>query len=233
MRTGLFGGTFNPIHNGHLKAAREVKKGFCLDKISLIPSALPPHKKPEGIADADARMTMIRLAVSGDPDFSISDIEQRRIGPSYTIDTVIHYKTLLPEDATLYLIVGLDAFLEMDTWKSYVDLLKLVPFIVMTRTVSGYSGLSSHQASNRASGRASMREILERYLKANLSEEYRFTPSPSCYVHPVNQPVFIFNFTPLDISSSDIRERVAKGDAINRLVPEKVADYIKAKGLYR
>ena len=78
-----------------------------------------------------------------------------------------------------------------------------------------------------------MQKILQRYLIANLSREYRFKPSSSCYVHPVNQPVFIFNFVPLDISSSDIRERVAQGSAIGHLVPEKVADYIQAKGLYR
>ena len=221
MRIGLFGGTFNPIHSGHLKAAKEVKKGFALDRISFIPSALPPHKEPEGVVNPHDRMEMIRLAVADDSDFSISDVEQKRSGPSYTIDTVSYFKSVLPKDAKLYLIVGLDALLEMDTWKAYMDLFLLIPFIVMARPVPG-----CHDPSL-------MWKTLENYLKTKISDGYQFSPSlPGC-VHPDKQPVFLFDFKPLDISSTKIRERIAKGRSIHRLVPEKVADYIKTKGLYR
>jgi len=221
MRIGLFGGTFNPIHRGHLRAAKEVKKGFALDKISFIPSALPPHKESEGVAGASDRMEMIRLAVSDDTDFSISDIEQKRLGPSYTIDTVCLYKTVLPQDTLLYLIVGFDAFLEMDTWKSYMDLFLRIPFIVMERPVPGLSD------------RRLMWEKFENYLKTKISNRYQFSSSQSGYVHPEKQPVFIFNFKPLDISSTRIRERVSEGKPIHHLVPEKVEAYIQTKGLYR
>ena len=221
MRIGLFGGTFNPIHSGHLKAAKEVKRGFVLDNISFIPSFLPPHKKPDGVADAADRMEMIRFAVSGDPDFSISDVEIQRLGPSYTIDTVYHYRSVMSPGTSIFLIVGLDAFLEMDTWKSYPDLFKLVPFIVMARHAGGCDDSSF------------MMETLESYIKRKISDRYRFSASRSGYFHPENQPVFIFNFRPLDISSTEIRRLVAGGKSIHHLVSEKVENYIQTKGLYR
>jgi nicotinate-nucleotide adenylyltransferase len=221
MRIGLFGGTFNPIHSGHLKAAKEVGKRFVLNKTAFIPSFLPPHKKPDRVADADDRMEMIRLAVSDDADFSISDVEQQRLGPSYTIDTVCHYRSVLPPGTSIFLVVGLDAFLELDTWKSYPDLFKMIPFIVMARHT------------NRCDDLSFMLETLEPYIKKKISDRYRFSDSQCGYVHPENQPVFLFNFRPLDISSTKIRRLIAGGKSIHHLVPEKVEDYIQTKGLYR
>ena len=137
MHVGLFGGTFNPIHNGHLKAIEEVLKGFSLDKSYLIPSAIPPHKEQRNLVDAKDRMEMIRLAVATCPalmeSVTVSDVELKRKGPSYTIDTVCHFKSILPKDSRLYLILGLDAFLEIDTWKSYTNLFMLTSFIVIPR----------------------------------------------------------------------------------------------------
>ncbi len=220
MRIGLFGGTFDPIHHGHLRAALEVKEGFALDKIYLIPAAIPPHKASGGIAGAKDRLEMIRLAVSGYSDFTVSDIELKRSGPSYTIDTVNHFKSILPEDTRLYLIVGLDAFLEIDTWKSYNDLFLLVSFIVMARPGAGYSsGITKWKT-------------YEDYIKSRISHGYEFSVTQSCYVHEEKQPVFIFDVSLLDISSTKIRELVKKGSSIKFLVPEKVEDFIKTKGLY-
>lgn len=221
MRIGLFGGTFNPIHSGHLKAAREVKKGFGLDQVVFIPSFLPPHKKPDGVAEAVDRMEMIRMTVSDDPDFSISEVELRRLGPSYTIDTVTHYITVMPAGASIFLIVGLDAFLEMDTWKSYPDLFKLIPFIVMSRHIDGGEDF------------AVMMKTLEPYIREKISDQYRFCASSAGYVHPENKPVFLFCFQPLDVSSTEIRRLVARGKSIRGLVPERVEGYIQTKGLYR
>ena len=135
-RIGLFGGTFNPIHLGHIQVVREVKAGFGLNKILIIPSALPPHKEPDGVVDAEDRLEMIRLAFSDDPNFVISDVELKRSGPSYTIDTVRHFKSISPENTKFYLIMGLDAFLEIDSWRSYNDLFLLIPFIVMSRIIN-------------------------------------------------------------------------------------------------
>ena len=220
MRIGLFGGTFNPIHFGHLRAALEVKEGFGLEKIHLIQSAIPPHKERGGIVDADDRLDMTRLAVSNDPDLTVSDIEVKRSGLSYTIDTVNHFKSILPEDHTLYFIMGIDAFLEIETWKSYMDLFLLVKFIVVDR--AGIPG----------GLRKSPREIIEHYLKTRVSADYFFSSSKSCFIHDQKERVFVFNVSTLDISSTKIRKLIRSGKSINFLVPHKVNEYIKTKGLF-
>ena len=205
---------------GHVQVIREVKEKFGLDKIFLIPSAFPPHKETEGIIDGLDRIEMIRLAFSDDPDFVVSDVELKRSGFSYTIDTVRHFKSIFPENTKLYFIVGLDAFLEVDTWKSYKDLFLLIPFIVMSRAATGQRDTVLQW------------KHLGSYIKSKISDEYRHSASRSCYIHDVKQPVFLFEVTPVEISSTEIRERIRKGRTIKSLVPEPVGDLIKAKGLY-
>lgn len=217
---GLFGGTFNPIHLGHIQVIQEVKKEFGLDKIFIIPSALPPHKEPDGLVDAGDRVAMIRLSFSNHPDFAVSDVELKRSGPSYTIDTVRHFKSILPEDSELFLILGLDAFLEIVTWKSYKDLFLLIPFIVMSRGAAGKDGTVFG------------RRTVEDYLKSKISEGYKLSASQSSYVHEAKQPVFVLNVTPIDISSTKIRKLIKTGRPIKSLVPEIVEAFIKSKGLY-
>lgn len=219
-RIGLFGGTFNPIHLGHVRVVREVKTGFDLDKIFIIPSALPPHKEVGGVVDAENRLEMIRLAFSNDPDFVVSDVELKRSGPSYTIDTVRHFTFKSPENEKFYLIVGLDAFLEVDTWKSYEDLFHLIPFIVMSRTLKGKNGTNLGLKS------------IENYIKSRISKGYTFSPAQSSYIHEKKQPILIFNVTPVEISSTMIRKHIKTGHSVKHLVPEIIYDYIKTKGLY-
>ena len=220
MKIGLFGGTFNPIHRGHLRAALEVEQTFALEKTYFIPSALPPHKEPRGISDAEDRMEMTRLAVIEHPGFTVSDVELKRSGPSFTIDTVRGFKSIVPEDAELYFIVGVDAFLEIDTWKSYRELFRLIPFIVMSRP--------------RAAGRDApvTRDTLEAYITSSISDGYRFSASKACFVHDGKQPIFVIDIEALDISSTQIRKRVKQGRPIASLVPESVEKFIKRKGLY-
>jgi nicotinate-nucleotide adenylyltransferase len=213
---GLFGGTFNPIHSGHVQVIQEVKKGFALDRIFIIPSALPPHKGTDGLADAGDRMEMIRLSFLSHPDFTVSDVELKRSGPSYTVDTIRHFKSILPEDTKLFLILGLDAFLETVTWKSYQDIFQRIPLIVMTRGVAGQGG----------------RKTVGDYLKSRISAGYGLSASRPSYVHEIKQPVFVFNVTPIDISSTRIRRLVKNGSSIKSLVPESVEAFIKSKGLY-
>ncbi|MBW2193805.1 MAG: nicotinate-nucleotide adenylyltransferase [Deltaproteobacteria bacterium] len=220
MKIGLFGGTFNPIHIGHLRVAVEVKALFALDKVYLIPAALPPHKEPGGVSEAKDRMEMTRLAVSNLPDFIVSDVELNRSGPSYTIDTVLHFKSALPNNPRLYFILGLDAFLEIDTWKSYRKIFQLIPVIVMARPDTAYSDTTM------------MWETLEAYLKLNISDGYRFNLSDSCYVHDEMQPVHIVDVLPVDISSTMIRKRINEGRSIHAMVPENVEDFITDRGLY-
>jgi nicotinate-nucleotide adenylyltransferase len=219
-RIGLFGGTFNPIHLGHIQVVREVKAGFGLDQILIIPSALPPHKEPDGVVDAENRLEMIRLAFSNDPNFMISDVELKRSGPSYTIDTVRHFKSISPENTELYLIVGLDAFLEINTWKSYHDLFLLIPFIVMSRIINTENSTKLDWKS------------LKNYLQSKISKGYTFSSTQSTFNHDKKQPVCVFNVTPVDISSTTIRKRIKEGRSIKGLVPHIVEDFIKTKGLY-
>jgi nicotinate-nucleotide adenylyltransferase len=220
MRIGLFGGTFNPIHSGHIQVVREVKEGFPLDKIYLIPSALPPHKEPDNVVDANDRIEMIRLSFPNDSDFIVSNVELKRLGPSYTIDTVRYFKSFLPEEAALYLILGMDAFFEIDTWKSYMDLFMLVPFIVMARTGAGHNDATLRQTA------------FKEFLESKISEGYKFLVSKSCFVHDENQSIFVFDVTPIDISSTKVRKRVKRGEEIKSLVPEVVENFINARGLY-
>lgn len=219
-RIGLFGGTFNPIHLGHLRAALEVKQGFKLDQIFLIPAAIPPHKVPGEVVNARDRMEMIHLAVSADGDLAVSDVELKRSGTSYTIDTVDHFKQTLPENTCIYLILGLDAFLEIDTWKSYEQLLEQIPLIVITRPNS----ISEHRDADR--------QALENELKSRISKKYSFSESKSCYEQNGKQSIHFFEVTALDISSTKIRELIKRGEPINYLVPQRVAEFIEKKGLY-
>ena len=219
-RIGLFGGTFNPLHMGHLRAADEVCKKFPLDNIYFIPSATPPHKEPDVLAGAADRLAMIRLAITDYPLFRASDVEVSRPGPSFTIDTVHYYKSNLSEETGLYLIMGFDAFLEIDTWKSYLNLLKLISFIVMARPCKEF--IKSPQCW----------KILEDYLCRRISDRYRFSAERSCYDHPDNPSIYLMDIGLTDISSTQIRRCIKSGLPIDQQVPPVVDKYIKTKGLY-
>lgn len=218
---GLFGGTFNPVHLGHLRTASEVKEELNLDQIVLIPSALPPHKKPDQMASAPDRLEMLRIAVQDNPDFRVSDIELMRQGPSFTIDTVYHFKSLYQDNARLFFIIGSDAFLELTTWKSHIELLRLIPFVVMMRPVSG--------CNSTASGLNIFRE----FVLQKISPEYAWSDTKNCYDHPSLSPIYICDVTPLDISSTRIRQLIHNHRSVRYLIPEKVEKFIQAKGLYR
>lgn len=218
--TGLFGGTFNPIHLGHLQVAADVRRAFALDDIVFIPSAVPPHKDAEGLVDARARYDMILAALSDAPGFIVSDMEIHRQGPSYTIDTVACFQDRLPRETVCYWMVGMDAFLEITTWKHWQRLFDLIPFIVMTRP------------ENPAVSPSAAQEKLAAYIHAEVDRGYRHIPEKGCFLHKTRCPVFLTQVTPMDISSSDIRHRIRQGLSIRHLVPDGVADYIKQKGLY-
>jgi len=217
-KTGLLGGTFNPVHFGHLRSAVEVQVGFALDSVCFIPSAIPPHKDSSCVADAMDRLEMIRMAISDYSTLTVSDVELKRSGPSYTIDTVKYFKS---SQTDFYLIVGLDAFLEIDTWKSFRELFGLVPFIVMSRPGMNYTD-STEKLMN-----------LGDFLNAKISPGYYFSKQDSCYMHEVNKPVYIFEVSQMDISSTKIRRMAQEGEPICFLVPANVELFIKSKGLYR
>jgi nicotinate-nucleotide adenylyltransferase len=221
MRIGLFGGTFNPVHLGHLRAAVEVRESFELDEIYLIPAALPPHKATGELAASDDRLNMLNLALGTAGGLKVSDVELKRSGPSYTIDTVAHFKRTLPVESSLFLIMGLDAFLEIDTWKSYRELLAQIPFIVINRP---------HADSRSAGGPW---KLLADYLATELAADYSFSASRSAYLARGRQPIYVWEVTALDISSTRIRRAISENRPIDYWVPTKVAEYIRTKGIYR
>jgi len=132
MKIGILGGTFNPVHIGHLILAEEAREKLGLDKIIFVPTALPPHKDNLNIAPAKDRLKMLKLAVASNKFFAVSDIEIKRGGRSYTIDTVRELKKNNPADS-LYLIIGSDLITYFDDWKDIDQIAKIVTFVVATR----------------------------------------------------------------------------------------------------
>ncbi|MFA5356577.1 MAG: nicotinate-nucleotide adenylyltransferase [Candidatus Omnitrophota bacterium] len=132
MKTGILGGTFNPVHIGHLILAEEVREKLGLDRVIFVPTNLPPHKDNSDIAPAVDRLAMINLAVKGNNNFLVSDIEINREGRSYTIDTLKDLKNKYREDE-LYFIIGSDLLKYLDDWKDLQDIIKMVKFVAATR----------------------------------------------------------------------------------------------------
>lgn len=149
MKIGILGGTFNPIHIGHLILAEEVREKLKLDKIIFVPTYLPPHKDNSDIISANARMAMVKLAIKHNRFFLCSDIEIKRNGRSYTIDTVKKFRELYPSDE-LYFIIGSDLLNYLDEWKDLGEVSKIVKFIVATRPGYPLEEISVHIASKQA-----------------------------------------------------------------------------------
>ena len=218
MKIGIFGGTFDPVHFGHLRSALEVGEACGLERVVLIPAAMPPHKGRGAMAAAADRLRMIELAVAGASGLAVSDMEIRRAGLSYTIDTVRYFQSESP-DGEIVLIMGLDAFLEIETWKSFREILSIVPVIVMSRPTP-------------RGGRAeSDRERVKGVLGGIVSPEAVVETTKGLQA-PGFKPVTVQPVTALDISSTRIRELVGAGRSIRYLAPAAVVEHIRTKGLY-
>lgn len=134
MRIGILGGSFDPVHEGHLTLARESERQFKLDKIVFIPALVPPHKRKEAdLTPAPFRARMIELAIQDHPHWEVSDLELRRSGVSYTVDTLRELRQLYPSPDELFFIAGADSFLELETWKNPQEILRLCKWIVAPR----------------------------------------------------------------------------------------------------
>lgn len=145
MKIGILGGTFNPIHIGHLILAEEAREKIGLDKVIFVPAYFPPHKENSDIAGAKHRLAMVRLATSDNKNFSVSDLEIKRDGRSYTIDTIKELKVVYPKD-DLYFIIGSDLLEYLDEWKDLDEIIKLLKFIVATRPGYPLEKIPSHIA---------------------------------------------------------------------------------------
>ena len=132
-RIGFLGGTFNPVHIGHLAIAQMAQETMRLEKIIFVPSNWPPHKKGYHIAPARDRYHMVRLAIRGNPNLKISDFEIKKEGKSYTIDTLWHFRRIFPKDTKLFFIIGGDTLPQLKNWKYIDDILKIATFIVVNR----------------------------------------------------------------------------------------------------
>lgn len=187
MRLGLLGGSFNPIHHGHLITATRAAEAVGLDRILFIPAAVSPLKDGRDLASARDRWAMLRLALRGNPLFEASDVELRRGGISYTVDTLRELRR--STKARLYWILGADAARLLPRWKSIAEVRRLASFVIVARPG-------------------------ER------------PPRKSPKDHLVEAPL-------LEISSSEIRDRVRRGRSVRYMVPDPVVQYLERKGLYR
>jgi nicotinate-nucleotide adenylyltransferase len=212
-RLGLFGGTFNPIHYGHLRSAEEVVDALGLHRLWFIPAAVPPHKTTREMTPYEVRNEMTRLAVGDHPVMAVSDIEGRRPGRSYSIETLRQIRQEVGPAWELYFILGLDAILEISTWKDYSELFSLCHFVVLDRP--GYD-------QNRL-GEVLLREVHPGCQPLEGEAGFR---------HPSGYKVVFLETTLLDISATGIRRLVRQGRSIRYLLPEAVREYIINKKLY-
>jgi nicotinate-nucleotide adenylyltransferase len=192
-----------------------------LTSLLFIPAAVPPHKALAGVASASDRLEMIRLAISNQPEFSVSDVEINRAGPSYTIDTVAHFQSGAASGVQYYLIVGLDAFLEIDTWKSYKTLMKTIPLVVLARPEIP------------PEEEAAVRKNILGFLQAKIAPDYIFSVASDCFYSADYQPLVVVSGGLRALSATFIRKRIHSGADIDTLVPALVGAFIRRKGLYR
>ncbi|GAB4412152.1 MAG: nicotinate-nucleotide adenylyltransferase [Thermodesulfovibrionales bacterium] len=214
-RIGIFGGTFNPIHYGHLRVAEEVRERIGLKKILFIPSGIPPLKV-EDLAPARHRYEMARLSIDTNPLFQVSDIECRRPEKSYTVETLASLKDAHPE-REFYLILGIDSFLDIPSWYQPERLMGFTNFVIVSRPGFRFSILST---------RITIDADILSGLDAGNIESYKT-------VHASGREIFLLNVTSIDISATAIRRLVRNGMSIKYLLPESVESYIISNRLYR
>jgi nicotinate-nucleotide adenylyltransferase len=202
-RIGVFGGTFNPIHLGHLIVAQTAMERFELGRIIFIPCASPPHKNGSGLAGGHHRLAMVQGAIEGDLRFEASDVELLRGGRSYTIDTVRAIGAKMP-GVEICFVIGADTLAELHLWREIGTLLSLVRFVTLARPGTDIAALRAEP------------------------ERLRL-PAP----WPERLLADVAEGRQVDISSSDIRYRLAEGMSIRYLVPQSVEMYIVEHNLYR
>lgn len=213
MRIGILGGTFNPIHLGHLRAAEEIREIEQLDRVLLIPSATPPHKRSTDVLPAPVRLELVKLAIDGNPRFATSDIEIRREGASYSVDTLRTLRRRHPK-ARLVFVLGLDAFRDFATWREYREIFTLCDVAVVSRppedAVSQFA----------------------RLLPVAARRDFCYQPGSNVLEHSSGFRLIFHRIPALNISATDIRKRVREGKSIRYLVPAPVERYIARRRLY-
>lgn len=212
MRVGLFGGSFNPIHLGHLRAAEEVREILNLDLVYFIPASSPPHKTEGDLAPAEHRLAMVRLATKGNRHFMVSDVEIRRGGRSYTIDTAHYFLSTLRHQASVFMMIGADQFAELETWKDCDELVQTCSIAVHIRPTEG----------KPRPPRISLAAL----------ERFGYIKEQDQYVNSSGQTLAFIQTTFFPISATEIRQKLSKGQSVNYLMPNDVVDYIRRHNLY-
>jgi len=197
----LFGGSFDPIHHGHLRVCRSVAQQLGVQRTILIPNANPPHKSSAALAAAADRLELCRLAVREDPQFSVSDWETRQSGPNYSLLAVRHFRDELGDEAELYWLIGADSLAELHTWHQPAELIDACTLVTAGRPGWERPDLAALRA---LLGESRVRRLLEQIL-----------PTPL-----------------IDISATQIREKLRRGQSIRGLVPRDVEQAIAARRLY-
>jgi len=219
MRLGLLGGSFDPVHNCHLAIAHQTREALGLDQILFIPTSHPPHKPNGSLAPAHDRYEMVRLAIASDPSLAISDVEIRRPGKSYSIDTIRLLQQEYGVQTQLFFLIGLDAFLDFPSWRDPLTLLQLCSFVVLSRpglsfrsfsTVSLLPPIPSSSLADLDAGRISRIEV------------------------PLGkQRLTCLRLPPCTVSASVIRVRIRQGLPVANLLPPLVESYILRHHLYQ
>ncbi|MCF8063481.1 MAG: nicotinate-nucleotide adenylyltransferase [Deltaproteobacteria bacterium] len=213
MKLGILGGTFDPVHLGHLRMALEAAEDLGLDRVDLVPAAVPPHREAKPGASFADRLAMVRMGIKGVPLLGALDLEGRRKGASYTITTLKELHREHSGDLDLYFVIGTDAFLEIRTWKDHRSLFDYAHFVLMDRP-----GV-------RSEALKAFLDSLDVPLEPLGADVYR--------VGNGRNRLFRRTGTFLDISSTRVRETVGRGKSIRFLVPAEVERFIMEKGLYR
>ncbi len=210
---GLFGGTFDPVHFGHLRLATELAEAFHLEKVLFIPAGLPYHRGREAHASAEERLTMLKLATQRDARFDVDDREIKRSGNTYTYDTLAEIRHERGPETPLVFLAGTDTFATIDTWHRWTELFDLAHFAVAVRA-------DDAQWASKGPG-TFPREAWP-----------RITLNPREFASAPAGKIMTFAMTPLSISSTAIRALAADGGSIRYLTPDPVVEYVRSHNIY-
>lgn len=215
-RVGIFGGTFDPIHQGHLCAAEEVREAFDLERVILVPAALPPHKEGQGRspqAPAALRLEWVERAIADNPALCVDALELEREGPSYTVDTLRYLQERIGPEPPVF-VIGCDAFALLSSWHRPAEVLASAHFAVVTRPPAGLDSLA---------------ECLPEGLRA----DFNFSPDGRSGHHRrCSTWIRMLEIPGLEVSSSEIRSRLREGRSVRYLLPEAVRIPVLESGVY-
>ncbi len=212
---GLLGGTFDPVHNGHLRLAQELADALTLHEVRFIPAASPPHKAAPQVT-AQQRAHMVELAIADNVLFKLDTRELSRVGPSYTIDTLISLRQELGNEVALMLLMGSDAFVHLTSWHRWRSLLDYAHIVLVTRPVEATD----------SSEMLDLSAELQEYLRCHYTQHIQDLQSKPCgYIHKQN-------ISALDISATAIRDALQQQKSVGQWLPPSVLDYIQLNDLY-